>query len=280
MPWKSMIVNSLNEAFAAAGAAAWGGLPFSELAADMTAEAVQKAEELCPTPKTVLVAAFPYYAGEREGNLSLYARGLDYHTVVTGRLNTICNFLSEKYENSRFLPGADNSPLPERQAAWRCGVGLRGKNGLVIVPPYGSYVFLGTILTDAELDLPEHTPAPDCIGCGKCLSACPGGALGERGVEVSRCLSELTQKKGALTAEEASLLKAHPLIWGCDRCQQVCPYNSAPALSPLPEFREGLVDSLAPADLEGLTNRTFRAKYGDRSFAWRGPAPLRRNLEL
>ena len=280
MPWKSMIVNSLNEAFAAAGAAAWGGLPFSELAADMTAEAVQKAEELCPNPKTVLVAAFPYYAGEREGNLSLYARGLDYHTVVTSRLNTICNFLSEKYENSRFLPGADNSPLPERQAAWRCGVGLRGKNGLVIVPPYGSYVFLGTILTDAELDLPEHTPAPDCIGCGKCLSACPGGALGERGVEVSRCLSELTQKKGALTAEEASLLKAHPLIWGCDRCQQVCPYNSAPALSPLPEFREGLVDSLAPADLEGLTNRTFRAKYGDRSFAWRGPAPLRRNLEL
>ena len=280
MPWKSMIVNSLNEAFAAAGATAWGGLPFSELAADMTAEAVQKAEELCPNPKAVLVAAFPYYAGEREGNLSLYARGLDYHTVVTGRLNTICNFLSEKYQNSHFLPGADNSPLPERQAAWRCGVGLRGKNGLVIVPPYGSYVFLGTILTDAELDLPEHTPAPDCIGCGKCLSACPGGALGERGVEVSRCLSELTQKKGALTAEEASLLKAHPLIWGCDCCQQVCPYNSAPALSPLPEFREGLVDSLTPADLEGLTNRTFRAKYGDRSFAWRGPAPLRRNLEL
>ena len=275
-----MIVNSLNEAFAAAGAAAWGGLPFSELAADMTAEAVQKAEELCPNPKTVLVAAFPYYAGERPGNLSLYARGLDYHTVVTGRLNTICNFLSEKYENSHFLPGADNSPLPERQAAWRCGIGLRGKNGLVIVPPYGSYVFLGTILTDAELDLPEHTPAPDCIGCGKCLSACPGNALGERGVEVSRCLSELTQKKGTLTAEEESLLKAHPLIWGCDRCQQVCPYNAHPALSPLLEFRERLVDNLVSADLEGLTNRTFREKYGDRSFAWRGPAPLRRNLEL
>lgn len=275
-----MIVNSLNEAFAAAGAAAWGGLPFSELAADMTAEAVQKAEELCPNPKTVLVAAFPYYAGERPGNLSLYARGLDYHTVVTGRLNTICNFLSEKYENGRFLPGADNSPLPERQAAWRCGIGLRGKNGLVIVPPYGSYVFLGTILTDAELDPPEHTPAPDCIGCGKCLSACPGNALGERGVEVSRCLSELTQKKGTLTAEEESLLKAHPLIWGCDRCQQVCPYNAHPALSPLLEFRERLVDNLVSADLEGLTNRTFREKYGDRSFAWRGPAPLRRNLEL
>ena len=86
-----MTGNGLDKAFAAAGAAAWGGLPFSELAADMTVEAVQKAEQLCPGPKTVLVAAFPYYAGERAGNLSLYARGLDYHTVVTGRLNTICN---------------------------------------------------------------------------------------------------------------------------------------------------------------------------------------------
>ena len=275
-----MTVNGLDKAFAAAGAAAWGGLPFSELAADMTVEAVQKAEQLCPGPKTVLVAAFPYYAGERAGNLSLYARGLDYHTVVTGRLNTVCNFLKEKYENNIFLPAADNSPLSERQAAWRCGVGLRGKNGLVILPPYGTYVFLGTILTDAVPELPPSGPSPDCIGCGRCLSACPGGALGEKGVDLSRCLSELTQKKGELTGEEAALLKAHPLIWGCDCCQRVCPYNAAPALSPLPEFREELVDSLTGSDLEGLTNRTFREKYGDRAFAWRGPAPLRRNLEL
>lgn len=269
----------LNKAFAAAGAAAWGGLPFSELAADMTPEAIAKAEQLCPNPRTVLVAAFPYYAGERPGNLSLYARGRDYHQVVTARLNTICDILRKKYENGVFLPAADNSPLPERQAAWRCGMGLRGKNGLVILPPYGSYVFLGTVLTDAELDLPPRTPSPGCVGCGKCLTACPGGALGEDGVEVSRCLSDLTQKKGELTEGEAALLKAHPLIWGCDTCQRVCPYNAAPALSPLPEFREGLVDALEGADLEGLTNRTFREKYGDRAFAWRGPAPLRRNLK-
>lgn len=274
-----MTVTMLNKAFAAAGAAAWGGLPFSELAEDMTAEAIAKAEELCPNPRTVLVAAFPYYAGDRPGNLSLYARGRDYHQVVTGRLNTICDFVREKYENGLFLPAADNSPLPERQAAWRCGIGLRGKNGLVILPPYGTYVFLGTILTDQALDLPPSAPSPDCVGCGKCLAACPGGALGESRVDLSRCLSELTQKKGDLTGEEEELVKAHPLIWGCDTCQRVCPYNAQPALSPLPEFREDLVDALDRADLEGLTNRTFRDKYGDRAFAWRGPAPLRRNLE-
>ncbi len=272
-------MTTLNEAFAAAGAAAWGGLPFSELAADMTAEAVEKAGALCPNPRTVLVAAFPYYAGERPGNLSLYARGMDYHQVVTGQLNTVCDFLREKYENGVFVSAADNSPLPERQAAWRCGVGLRGKNGLVILPPYGSYVFLGAILTDVELDLPPRTPSSECVGCGKCLAACPGGALGERGVAVERCLSDLTQRKGTLTAEQAELVKTHPLIWGCDTCQRVCPYNAHPALSPLHQFREELVDRLEAADLEGLTNRTFREKYGCRAFAWRGPAPLRRNLE-
>ena len=272
-------MTTLNEAFAAAGAAAWGGLPFSELAEDMTPAAIAKAEGLCPNPRNVLVAAFPYYAGERPGNLSLYARGRDYHQVVTGRLNTICDILRENYKNGVFLPAADNSPLPERQAAWRCGIGLRGKNGLVILPPYGSYVFLGTILTDVEVDLPSRTPSAHCVGCGKCLTACPGGALGEAGVDLDRCLSELTQRKGELTADQGALLKNHPLIWGCDTCQQVCPYNAAPALSPLPEFREGLVDALEGADLEGLTNRTFRERYGDRAFAWRGPAPLRRNLE-
>ena len=271
-------MTTLNEAFAAAGAAAWGGLPFAELAEDMTGAAVEQAKTLCSNPQTVLVAAFPYYAGERGGNLSLYTRGQDYHNVVTARLNTVCDFLRKNDEKAAFLPAADNSPLPERQAAWRCGMGLRGQNGLVILPPYGSYVFLGTILTNTVLDLPERTPSPGCMGCGNCLTACPGKALGEGGVDLSRCLSELTQKKGELTGEQEALVRAHPLVWGCDTCQKVCPYNAHPALTAIPEFQEGLVDSLAGADLEGLTNRTFREKYGDRAFAWRGPAPLRRNL--
>ena len=155
-----------------------------------------------------------------------------------------------------------------------------GRHGLVILPPYGTYVFLGTILTGAALDVPERPAAPDCPGCGACRAACPAGALGEGGPDVSRCLSELTQKKGALTEEEAARLRVHPLIWGCDFCQRACPYNAAPAHSPLPEFSTSLVDALENSDLEGLTNRTFRDKYGGRAFAWRGPGPLRRNLGL
>ena len=270
----------LDKAFAAASAAAWGGAAFSDLAGCMSPAARVEAERLCPRPRTVLAAAFPYYAGDRPGNLSLYARGADYHAVITRRLNTVCKALRGKYPGESFLPAADSSPLPEREAAWRAGVGLRGENGLLILPPYGTYVFLGTILTGAELPLPERPPAPACPRCGACRRACPAGALGEGGPDPSHCLSELTQKKGALTGEEEARLRAHPLIWGCDFCQKACPFNAAPARSPLPEFSAGLVDSLGPADMEGLTNRTFRDKYGDRAFAWRGPGPLRRNLSL
>mgnify|MGYP005754031123 FL=1 len=270
----------LDKLFAAAGAAAWGGAAFRRLLPFLSTEALEKVEALCPRPKTVLAAAFPYYAGERPGNLSLYARGEDYHAVVVRRLNTVCEALAEQYPGESFFPSADNSPLPEREAAWLAGIGLRGASGLLILPPYGTYVFLGTILTGAALELPERSPAPDCPRCGACRAACPAGAMGEGGPDVSRCLSELTQKKGALTGEEAARLKAHPLIWGCDFCQRACPFNADPALSPLPEFSTDLVDSLENADLEGLTNRTFREKYGGRAFAWRGPGPLRRNLEL
>ena len=270
----------LDKLFAAAGAAAWGGVAFRRLLPFLSTDALEKVENLCLRPKTVLAAAFPYYAGERPGNLSLYARGEDYHAVVVRRLNTVCEALTEQYPGESFFPSADNSPLPEREAAWLAGIGLRGANGLLILPPYGSYVFLGTILTGAALELPERPPAPDCPRCGACRAACPAGAMGEGGPDVSRCLSELTQKKGALTGEEEARLKAHPLIWGCDFCQRACPFNADPALSPLPEFSTDLVDSLENADLEGLTNRTFREKYGGRAFAWRGPGPLRRNLEL
>lgn len=273
-------MTGLSEAFSAAGAAAWGGVPFDALRPYLSPSALARVCQLCPDPRTVLVAAFPYYAGGAPGNLSLYARGADYHQVVTAHLNTVCNFLKQLYENCTFFPAADNSPLPERQAAWLAGIGLRGRHGLLILPPYGSFVFLGTILTDAPLGLPAAEPAPECMGCGACLAACPTGALGPGGADPARCLSELTQKKGTLTEEEQSKLAAHPLIWGCDCCQLACPYNARPACSPLPEFTGNTVDSLTEADLAGLSNRTFQAKYGARAFAWRGPGPLRRNLEL
>ena len=225
------MIPELDRAFSACGAAAWGGLAWTDALPHFSPQAVEKTQALCPRPGAVLVAAFPYYAGERPGNLSLYARGEDYHAVVVRRLNTVCEALAEQYPGESFFPSADNSPLPEREAAWLAGIGLRGASGLLILPPYGTYVFLGTILTGAALELPERPPAPDCPRCGACRAACPAGAMGEGGPDVSRCLSELTQKKGALTGEEEARLKAHPLIW---RASPTAPSGRSTAAGPSP----------------------------------------------
>lgn len=271
-----MMAADLNAAFSLAGAAAWGCVAWEALQRHMSPSARERTTHLLPNPANLLVAAFPYFTGETAGNLSVYARGEDYHGVLRQRLDLVCGFLLSEYPGHTFLPTADSSPLPEREAAWLAGLGLRGENGLFILPPYGSYLFLGTILTDAPIPVPEARPAPGCIGCGACRAACPTRALEGLGP----CLSDLTQKKGALTAEETALLKEHPYVWGCDLCQTACPYNRAPRVAPLPEFTEGYLSDLTPELLEGLTNRAFQEKFGRRAFAWRGPAVLRRNLEL
>lgn len=273
---------AVSAALEASGAAAWGAVDYAALLEDMSGAARQRAEEICPGARTVFVAAFPYFTGETAGNLSVYARGEDYHAVLLRRLRTSCDLLKKYAPERLFVPGADNSPLPERQAAWKAGLGLRGQNGLFILPPYGSYVFLGTILTDLPPEglFSTSPPADVCISCGKCQKICPGGALDGGVFHQERCLSELTQKKGPLSPEEADLLRRHPLIWGCDLCQRVCPYNENPKIAPLPEFLSPYRANLALSDVEGLTNRSFRAKFGQYAFAWRGPGPLKRNLEL
>ena len=270
----------LDAAFTAAGAAGWGHTAYERLLPAMSREERERAEALCPGAQSVLAAAFPYYAGAGPGNLSLYARGRDYHLVLTEALATVCHMLEEKYGPHRFVPGADNSPLPEREAARLAGLGRIGRHGLVILPPYGSWIFLGTTLTDLAFSLPPAAPSGGCMGCGRCVSACPGGALRGDSFDPERCLSHLTQKKGELPPEQAALVAAHPLVWGCDVCQLVCPHNAGAAQTALAPFREGLLHSLTGAAVEGLTNRQFREAYGERAFAWRGPAVLRRNLAL
>lgn len=261
--------------FQRAGAAAWGRCPLS--AAGLTEAQAQRVETLCPGARGVFTAAFPYLAEDVAGNLSRYARGTDYHLAVVDRLESVCRGLEALWPDHRFVAGADNSPLPEVKCAWLSGVGMLGRNGLLMVPPYGSWVFLGTILT--TLPLPEAGAAGDkCPDCGACIAACPGGALGRGGVDLERCLSELTQRKGELTAEQEALVRRHPLVWGCDICQQVCPCNRGAAETPLPEFRTDLLSSLTLEQVEGLTNRALKERFPRRAFTWRGPKPLARNL--
>lgn len=261
------------------GAAAWGTCAYADLASHMDAHAREKAEAICPSPAGVYAAAFPYFAGDAPGNLSLYARGEDYHLALTRRLEAVCGGLRALHPGRTFVPLVDASPLPERVCAALAGVGLRGRNAMTIVPPWGTYVFLAAVLTDLPLPTVQFS-TKFCTSCGRCLAACPTGALNGAGVDAAKCLSALTQRKGELTEPERAALARHPWAWGCDLCQRACPYNEGAPLTPLPEFRKELIASLSPEDVENLTNRQFQEKFPGRAFTWRGPGVLRRNLAI
>lgn len=159
-------------------------------------------------------------------------------------------------------------------------MGVLGKQGLLLVPDYGSYVFLGTIVTDCPYPFPPPQPVQSCISCGLCVRHCPGQALSSEGLNLNRCLSHLTQSKEPFSTEQGKLVDNHPLIWGCDSCQRVCPYNLSPKLSPLSAFREDLVDTLQLEQVAGQTRKQFLQAFPDRAFTWRGAKVLERNLIL
>lgn len=236
-------------------------------------------ERLAPfVPRTVVLFLVPYYAGPAE-NLSCYASAKDYHGYMKGLFARICPRLQEECGYA-FHGFADHSPINERHAAAAAGLGLLGQNGLLIHPRYGSFVFIGELLTDAPPEaLGALAPgAPrTCMGCGGCRRACPTGCLCGTG---EGCLSAITQKKGELTEREKEHLLSGGSVWGCDRCQEVCPHN-APAMreenyTPIAYFREERIMRLTEERLAAMSEEEFAC----RAFSFRGRAPLLRNLHL
>ena len=225
-------------------------------------------------PKTVLLYAAPYYAGESE-NLSRYAAARDYHLYMKGLSERLIAYLQERYPQSRFLGFSDHSPIDERDAAARCGIGIVGDSGLLINEKYGSFLFLGEIFTDLEpIDLPSLQEPKGCLHCGACKRACPTGALSGEG----ECLSALTQQKGELPNEVFLLMKKHKTVWGCDLCQLACPYNKRVIkdgrTTPIRFFLEDRLPCLTYDLVLNMEKEAFK----ERAFAWRGRNTILRNL--
>ncbi len=236
-------------------------------------------EALLPGCQAAIVILFPYYNGSpQDYNISLYAQGQDYHLALRAYLAQLQQFLEERCPGSSHYACVDTSPLADRWLAYEAGLGFIGDNDNFINRRYGSYCYIGSLLTT----IPLAGDAPDdgeCQHCSACRQCCPGQCLDEQGFHYERCKSFLTQKKGSLTLPEIEILQKTPLIFGCDECQRVCPHNAGLTPAALPEFRQDLLPRLTARDLQDLSNRQFRAAYGSRAFAWRGKAVLLRNLE-
>ena len=161
------------------------------------------------------------------GTISLYAWGRDYHKVLGGRLRRICSALRDIYPNDRFAPFSDATPLDERYYAGAAGLGFPGRNSMLITREFGSWVFLGGILSTYPFEPSKNqTQTCECPStCNLCIKACPTGALfAAHKIDASKCISYLTiENKDIVAAEYRQSIDGR--LFGCDRCQSVCPFN-------------------------------------------------------
>ncbi len=231
------------------------------------------------TPKSAIVCLFPYYVEHKDpSNLSRYTWATDYHLVINEYLKKLIEKLQIINTDAQFSIHCDTSPLADRYMAYLAGLGFYGKNNCFISPKWGSYVMIGTILTTLELE-PDTPLTQSCMECNRCITACLGQCLGHDEFKFDTCKSYLTQKKGELTSEEEHIIAKTPLVFGCDVCQEVCPHNKDIPTTPIPEFQS--VEPYIDIDeLDSLTNKEFKAKYGHRAFSWRGKKILMRNQEI
>lgn len=227
------------------------------------------------TPRSVIIYLLPYYTGECV-NISRYAASLDYHLAIREVNSRISELLASEFPDSKMRGYGDHSPIDERHAALAAGLGISGDSGLLLNEKYGSYVFIGDMITDIEptllgANLPVNTER--CEGCGLCKAACPTGVLRGAGCD---CLSFITQKKGELTEEERALMREYNTAWGCDECQSSCPHNSEPTKTPIEFFYRERICELTRDMLDGMDKSAFEK----RAFAWRGRKTVERNLEI
>ena len=223
-----------------------------------------------------VVMLFPYYTGkECNSNISVYAYSEDYHIIVKKYLEKVAQFIKNQGDFKTEIY-VDVSPNNDIMLAYSAGLGVIGKNGLLINDKYGTFHFIGYVMTDMPLKI-DKPLKNECMNCNKCIKKCPSGALENK--DFTKCVSHITQKKGELSEFEKSLIKESKCAFGCDVCQMVCPMNDF-KITPLEDFKTNRITSIKKSDFEGLSNREFKEKYQNRAFSWRGKQVLIRNLNI
>lgn len=217
--------------------------------------------------------------GERRGIFCRASWGTDYHTVLRNKLQLLEDFVKEKVPGAMAKSMVDTGELSDRAVAERAGIGWSAKNSMIITPEFGSYVYLGDMITNLPFE-PDQPMEDQCGTCNKCVDVCPTGALVQGGqLNAKRCIAFLTQTKDFLPDEFRT--KIGNRLYGCDTCQTVCPKNKGmdfhfhEEMEPDPELAKPLLKPLLT-----ISNRDFKETYGHVSGSWRGKKPIQRNAIL
>ncbi|WP_456276271.1 tRNA epoxyqueuosine(34) reductase QueG [Bacillus sp. AK128] len=243
-------------------------------------------ELVLPQAKSIIAIALAYPSklkdaprstkSERRGIFCRASWGQDYHDVLRDRLRKLEAFILERVPDSKVRSMVDTGELSDRAVAERAGIGWSGKNCAIITPEFGSYVYLGEMITTIPF-LPDKPIEDNCGTCTKCIDACPTGALIQGGqLDSNKCIAFITQTKGFIPDQYRE--KIGNRLYGCDTCQLVCPENKGKdfhfhaEMEPDPEVVKPVLKPLL-----SMSNREFKERFGSISGSWRGKKPIQRN---
>ena len=213
--------------------------------------------------KSVISIGVNYYSGydqdqiKSNSKFSNYAWGEDYHDIIKSKLYTLLNDITANYPHIKGIACVDTSPIMEKVWAQRAGIGWQGKHTNLITRDYGSWLFLGELLLDVELDYDDEFIDDLCGSCTACIDACPTYALGEYEIYAEKCISYLTIEHRGEFGQNTEL---HDWIYGCDICQEVCPWNQkfSQITNEKKFYPKEEILSWQDADWENISENAFR----------------------
>lgn len=242
--------------------------------------------KLVPGAKSVITLLMNYFPAQQQSpgvpQIAKYAYGKDYHEVIRGRLRELLHRIREGIGEVNGRGFVDSAPVLERSWAVLSGLGWIGKNGNLLNKQGGSFFFIATMIVDLELDYDDPFARDYCGTCRKCIDACPTDAIGDnKVVDGSQCISYFTIELKDLLIPEPMKGKFGDWLFGCDVCQDVCPWNRFS--TPAPEANFAPIPAIlhfSTADWEDLTEESFRQLFRDSALKRAKFAGIQRNLKF
>lgn len=266
---------------------AWLALGYQ---ADMAWMANPKRQDIrlvMPEVQSVICVALNYYTphqrpeGEEYAKISRYGWGRDYHKVLHKKLKALCSWLQEQGEEIAARYYADTGPVQDKVWAQRAGIGWIAKNGNVITREYGSWVFLGEVLTNLEL-APDAPHTQHCGSCTRCMEACPTGAIAQPFVvDANRCIAYHTIENRSENVPADIQPHLQGWVAGCDICQDVCPWNKRFALPTDAAEFQPYPENIAPklTELATISDEEWNRRFPASALRRIKPEMLRRNAK-
>ena len=218
--------------------------------------------------RSVIVTGLSYYTEKKQGGngipvLSRYSYGKNYHDVITEKLNILLDYIKEIVPGSTGKGFVDSAPILEKAWASRAGLGWQGRHSVLVNRQIGSFFFLGILLTDLELSYDEPVKEDHCGSCSLCIESCPTGAInGNRTLNATKCIAYQTIDS-EVPMNENYVKKIEGRIYGCDKCQEVCPWNKNATHHKTPEFElDPEVIRMTAGAWQQLSKEDFKRLFG------------------